>query len=208
LTPTPAEDNFCRAGDFTGDCLTDDHADNTRPWRLFDPSLRNNGNILTVADPPDRPGNPALLLARTDPVSQGQEFGCYQWLARIPEREGAVVVMRYRARSEEGDGRLTVRVQLPLLLPAGGPDETARRLRAVSVPFPDLEHRPDQEPRQYRLDDWVTPGREWRTYYVVLEWPPHCRDPGFRNLVVFYTGPGRVWLDDVEVFTWELGGPP
>jgi hypothetical protein len=116
--------------------------------------------------------------------------------------------MRYRARADDGEGRLAVRVQLPLLLPVGAPDEAVGRLRGASVPYPDLAHRADEEPRQYRLDDWVTPGREWRTYYVIWEWPPYCREPGFRNLVVFYAGTGRVWLDDLEVFTWELGGVP
>ena len=43
---------------------------------------------------------------------------------------------------------------------------------------------------------------------MIWEWPPYCQDPGFRNLVVFYAGIGTVWLDDLEVFTWELGGEP
>jgi hypothetical protein len=40
---------------------------------------------------------------------------------------------------------------------------------------------------------------------VICEWPPFCKETGFRNLEVRYTGMGKVWLDDVEVFTWELG---
>jgi hypothetical protein len=204
--PAAAEDNLCRGGDFTGDCLTLTHDDEVRPWRVLDAGLLKGGNSIATADPPDRPGNPALRLVRRDPLTQGQEFGCYQWMARVPDREGTVVVLRYRARADDGDGRLAIRAQLPLLLPAGGQDEAVRRLRGVSIPFPDLQHRAGEESRQYRLDDWVTPGREWRTYYVIWEWPPYCQDPGFRNLVVFYAGTGVVWVDDVEVFTWELGG--
>jgi len=166
LTETPpiaAEDNFCRVGDFAGDCVANSHDDEVRPWRMFDPGLVRNGDVIATAEPPDRPGNPALRMVRRDLLTQGQEFGCYQWLARVPEREGTVVVLRYRARADDGEGRLAIRVQLPLLLPAGASDETARRLRAASIPCPDLAHKPDEEPRQYRLDDWVTPGREWQS---------------------------------------------
>jgi hypothetical protein len=116
--------------------------------------------------------------------------------------------MRYRARAEEGEGRLCVRIDLPFLIPTAAQDELTLRLRSVSEPFPDLAHGPDDEPRQYQLDDWVTPGREWKTYYTIWEWPPYCHDPGFRNILVFYAGIGKVWVDDLEIFTWELGGVP
>jgi hypothetical protein len=205
---TAPEDNFCLAGDFGGDCLTPDSSDNARPWRAFNAALLGNGRTLQVAVPPDRREDPALLIAREDTVTQGQEFGCYQWLSRVPERAGAVMVLRYQARAEEGAGRVCLRVELPLLLPAGARDDAANRLRSVSRPFPELPHAPDQEPRHYRLDDWVTPGRDWRTYYTVWEWPEYCRDPGFRNLVLFYAGTGKVWIDNVEVFPWEPGGVP
>jgi hypothetical protein len=81
-------------------------------------------------------------------------------------------------------------------------------LRSLSVRFGELAHRPEEEPRQYKLENWVTPGREWQTYYTIWEWPPHCQDPGFRNLVVYFAGTGKVWCDDLEVFTWEMGGAP
>jgi hypothetical protein len=78
----------------------------------------------------------------------------------------------------------------------------------MSTPFADLAHGPSDEPRQYKLENWVTPSREWQTYFTIWEWPPFCQDPGFRNLVIFYAGTGKVWVDDVEIYKWELGDVP
>ena len=206
LPPLPQEDNLCLAGTFAGDCLAADHSDKIRPWRVVDPGALSAANVVAVADPPDRPGNPALLLHKTD-ASSVQEIGCYQWLARVPDRPGTVVIMRYKARAEEGEGRLTVRLELPLVLPVDA-DEPACRLRELSLPFPVLPHGPTDEPRQYRIADWVTPGRDWRSYYVIFEWPPYCQLPDVRNVVVFFAGAGKVWLDDLEIYTWELGKQP
>jgi len=61
------------------------------------------------------------------------------------------------------------------------------------------------EIREYRLQDWVQPTAEWRTYCVVWEWPPFCTESGGRNVVIEYHGLGKVWLDGVELFTWERG---
>jgi hypothetical protein len=206
--PTPTEDNFCLAGNFGGDCLTADITDSSRPWRILDPARLVNGNAVTLSEPPDRAGNPGLLLIKKESPLQGQEIGCYQWLSRIPERAGTTVVLRYRARAEEGEGRLSVRVEMPLLLPAGATDEVVRRLRSVSVPRPDLTHDSSEEPRLCKLENWVRPGRDWQTYYVIWQWPSYCVIPDSRNLVVFYAGTGKLWLDDLEVFTWELGEAP
>jgi serine/threonine protein kinase len=208
LPPTPSENNFCVAGNFSGNCLAEEHADKTRPWHLLDPSMIKLGNVIAIADPPDQSGNPALLLHRKETLSPIQDIGCYQWLSRIPERAGTITVMRYRVRAEEGEGRLAVRIELPLLLPIAADDETTLRLRGLSIPFPDIQHGMNEEPRHYRFEDWITPTREWQTCYVIWEWPPYCQDPSFRNLVVLYPGTGKVWLDDVEIFTWELGREP
>lgn len=207
LPSLPPENNFCLAGNFAGDCLAPDHEDKTRPWHLIDPAILKTGNLVGTADPPDRPGNPALFLHKKDSFSPVQEIGCYQWLPRVPDRPGTVVVLRYKARAEEGEGRLTVRLELPIVLPAGS-DEPTRRLRDLSFPFPSLPHDAAEEPRQYRIEDWVTPSREWRSYYVIWEWPPYCHLPDVRNVVVLYSGIGKVWLDDLEVYTWELGKLP
>lgn len=206
--PIPSENNFCRAGNFSGDCLVYDNLADTHPWRIIDPASQTNGDQLMVADPPDQPGNPALCLIRKDAFAQTKDFGVYQWLARTPERVGTMVVIRYRARAEEGEGRLCVRAELPILMPLAVQDETALRLRGLSEPLPELTHGPDEEARQYWVDDWVTPGREWQTYYTIWEWPPYCQDPRVRNIVILYAGTGKVWLDDLEIFTWELGGAP
>jgi hypothetical protein len=103
---------------------------------------------------------------------------------------------------------LCIRIELPLLLPLDSRDDKVVRLRGVSVPFAELTHKPDQEPRQYKLEDWVTPSRDWQTYYVIWEWPPYCQAPEFRNLVVFYAGIGKVWLDDVELSIFEPDAVP
>ena len=103
---------------------------------------------------------------------------------------------------------MTVRLELPLLLPSTGGDATVARLRSLSIPFADIPHGNDEEPRQYRLEDWIKPSREWQTYYSIWEWPPYCQSSSFRNIVVFYTGVGKVWLDGLEIFTWDLGGEP
>ena len=31
------------------------------------------------------------------------------------------------------------------------------------------------------------------------------KDGYARNLIFYFAGTGKVWIDDVEVFTWELG---
>jgi hypothetical protein len=206
--PTRTEDNFCLAGNFSGDCLTTDITDSSRPWRVINSAMLLNGNSVSVEAPPDQSADSALLLIKKESPLQGQEIGCYQWLSRIPERAGTTMVLRYRARTEEGEGRLSVRVQMPLLLPANAAGDAVRRLCSVSVPYPDLAHGPAEEPRQYQLDDWVRPGPQWQTYYMIWEWPAYCQDPSFRNLVVLYAGTGKLWLDDLELFTWELGEAP
>jgi hypothetical protein len=204
--PVSNENNFCRAGNFSGDCLVYDNIADTHPWRIIDPAIQTNGDLLAVGDPPDQPGNPALLLVRKDEFAQGKLFGCYQWLARIPDRAGTIMVMRYRSRAEEGEGRLCVRVDLPIMMPTAVQDEIALRLRGLSEPLLDVAHGADYESRLYRLGDWVTPGREWQNYYTIWEWPPYCQLPNVRNINVFYAGTGKVWFDDLEIFTWELGG--
>ena len=93
-------------------------------------------------------------------------------------------------------------------MPVLAEDETVLRLRGVSIPFVDIPHGSNEEPRQYRVEDWIAPSHEWQTHYVIWEWPPYCQDPSFRNVVVFYTGTGKVWLDDLEIFMWELGREP
>jgi hypothetical protein len=197
--------NFCNFGSFTGDCLALDNLDTSRRWRIIDPAILANGNVLSLREPPGESGNPALLLHRKDSESPDREFGCYQWLAQVPERAGAVTVLRYRARADEGDGRLTVRVQLPLLLPVDLKNDKLDRLRDISEYFPDLAHGMNEEPRQYRLEDWVAPTREWKTYFMVWEWPPYCQEPAFRNIVVLTQGAGKIWIDDVHISTWEIG---
>src|SRR5439155_20873371 len=110
----------------------------------------------------DRPGGRALLFARLDSLSAAQEVGCYQWLARIPEQAGATVVLRFRARAEDGTSLLKVMQRMPLLIPRDLDKPVAQRLRRLSVPLAGVNPQPGVEARECRLQDWVRPGPEWR----------------------------------------------
>ena len=40
---------------------------------------------------------------------------------------------------------------------------------------------------------------------MIWEWPPFCTESNGRNIVIEYFGSGQVWVDDVELTTWERG---
>jgi hypothetical protein len=199
MPPLPPEDNFIQAGGFDGDCLTaDNHA--SPFWRVINPGLIGDHDSITIDTPADHPNDPALLFHRKEPLTAGLELGCYQWLARVPEQPGAVVVLRYRARAEEGTSRIRVMIRLPLMLPQDNEPAT-KRLRALSEPFPGFTAPAPIEARACTLRDWVRPDQEWRTYCVVWEWPSCTVDPSFRNIEIIQVGVGKVWVDNVELFT-------
>jgi hypothetical protein len=154
--------------------------------------------------PPDLPGHPALQFVRNADTPFGLDIVAYQWLSRVPSREGTVLVLRYRARAEEGGGRLSVGVHLPLHIPRNDQGETVVRLRKVAVPHGLIPDTPDENVFEYVLDDWVQPGPEWRNYYVIFSWPSFCKSPEQRNLVIDYAGEGKVWVDQIEVFPWQV----
>jgi Protein kinase domain len=194
------EDNFVQAGGFDGDCLT---ADNPASpfWRIINPGLIGDNDTITIDTPPDHPNDPALLFHRKDSLTAGLEFGCYQWLARVPEQPGAVAVVRYRARAEDGASRVRITIRLPLLLPQDNHSNAMRSLRAMSEPFPGFNPSGPVEGRVCSIRDWVRPDQEWRTYCVVWEWPSCTVDPSFRNIEIIQVGVGKVWVDNVELFT-------
>jgi hypothetical protein len=204
LPPIKSEDNYVGGGDFAAA----DTFGNGKLWRPFAAVTQANGDSVTIATPPDRPGNSALLLVKKDTNNPGRPVGCYQWLARIPARPGVLTVLRYRARAEEGSGRLIVAPRLPLTLPRADHSSLAERLRDLTVPHRELTSKPDADVREYHLLDAVAPEAGWRTYYTIWEWPPYCREAFYRNLEITYTGLGRVWVDDIELFPWEEGGEP
>jgi hypothetical protein len=205
--PVRLEENLCRAGGFPANCLKYGHEDDPhKPWRTLNDSVIKNGDMVSVAERPDKPGNFALTIEKTDQASAAQEIGCYQWLSRAPEKQGTVVVMRFRVRAASGDGRMSVRMQLPLALPAGSQSREVVRLRNLSTPQEIDTPKPEEETRRIVIEDWITPTQEWQTYYVVWDWPPYCQQPYHRNVVVQYMGIGKIWVDNVEVFSWEPGG--
>ncbi len=194
------EDNFVLQGDFSGRRILEKEA---APWRLAPGQRSEPGDGVDVACPPDRPNDPALLLDKSH--GGNTPLVCYQWLSRYPDTPGTLMVLRYRARSEEGTGRLSVGPTMPLHIPHGETGPLAEALRKRSVPHPYLPAQAGMDVREYRIEDWIQPPAEWRTYCVVWEWPPFCTESGGRNVVVEFHGPGKVWLDDVEIFPWETG---
>jgi hypothetical protein len=90
-------------------------------------------------------------------------------------------------------------------LPKADHTPLAEQLRKRSTPHLYLPATAGMEVREYRLQDWVQPSHEWLTYCVVWEWPPYSTEGSARNVLIEYQGLGKVWVDDVELFTWERG---
>lgn len=205
LQPLPAEDNFIRAGDF--DCPADFPPDSTR-WRLIRPWEEAKEDSVRIEDPPDRPGNPALHLIKQSPQAKGEWMRLYQWLSRTPERPGRITLFRFSARADKGEGRLLIGPVLPLMIRRDDRGPTAHRLRAVSVPHPHVPSDDVLEARELQPGCWVRPGKEWRTYLFVWDWPDFCTYMNHRNVLLAFAGLGEVWIDDVEMFAWDLGVRP
>jgi hypothetical protein len=198
LAPLPARDNFVKPPPAGADRPQPDSAS----WRPVDPDDWSEDRRVTFDRPGDGAGAAALVL-----TNRGDAAGavvCYQWFGAMPVRKGGVVVLRYRARAEEGAGRLCVGAELPLTFTPEEAGPWASRLRRVARPPEYLEPRPGEETLDYKLADWVEPGPEWQTYYTAWEWPPFARNAGRRNLVIQYAGAGRVRVEQLEVFPWEL----
>jgi hypothetical protein len=193
------EDNFVLAGDFGGKRVWEKDGG---PWKRPPLHEWKTGEGIAVACPPDRPDDPALLLDSSGGTAASR-LSCYQWLGGLPHPPGSVMVLRYRARAEEGKGRLSVFPSLPLVIPHNDRGALAEELRKRSAAHPYFPPQAGMDIRDYRLEDWVQPTTRWHTYCVVWEWPPYCTEPDWRNVVVAYQGQGKVWLDDVELFTWQ-----
>ena len=140
-------------------------------------------------------------MHRKDPLTAGLEITCFQWLSRIPEESGAVMVLRYNARAEEGTSRVRIVPRLPVLIPKEADDAGTKRLRLLSEPLHGVNTSPAIEPRVCTLRDWVRPQKEWHTYAMIWEWPSFCNDGSFRNIEITQVGLGKVWIDNVELFT-------
>ncbi len=126
---------------------------------------------------------------------------CYQWLAREPRRPKTFMILRYRARAETGEPSVAIGVIHPLEIPKTDRSPLATRLRGLLTPG-DIPSRPDADVGQFWINDWVTVPNHWQPYCVVWQWPPYCSS-AYRNLVIHFGGEGKIWIDNVELFTWD-----
>jgi serine/threonine protein kinase len=195
LTP---QENLIRAGNFAGDCLGGDAV----TWRMSGSQLDKGGApVTTIGFPTDRPDNPALCLTKTN-ANADLELVCYQWLARTPRLPNTKIILRFRARAEQGDASVAIGIDHPLLIPKKDQSPTASHLRSLGTLEPPLPENPAADHYHFWVNDWVTPTPEWQTYCVIWQWPPHCVSYS-RNVTIHYGGVGKVWIDAVELFTWE-----
>lgn len=193
-------DNVIGASGFDGDCLKLGHQGPF--WRITEPAVLTENQQIGIGIPTDQPANPALRLVNMDAAQAQKQLACYQWLKGLP-RDGAVLVLRFRARAESGEGKLVLRPDQPYLVPEEDRGPAALRLRAVGTPMSPNEN--DAEPHRwmYRLQDWVQPPATWQTYCVMWEPPVYPSRAVHRNLYLSYSGTGKAWVDDVELFAWE-----
>lgn len=203
LPPVPAGTNLLEAGSFDGDGFS--KAAENAPWRARTLAAWVKGDQIDIGFPPDRPGNPALFLVKRDARDASHRLGVFQKLSSKP---GTIMLLRYRARAEDGEGRLAIGPRYPILIPKQDQSLPASRLRALCLPHRYLQDIPDSDSLEYWLLDWVTPTAEWQTYYVIWESPPYSSETRSRNLEIAFAGLGKVWIDDVELFTWEDGIAP
>lgn len=205
----PPDQNLVRASGFDGDCLALHHGGAL--WRAGRTDDWHATRLISIDRPRDRPNNPALLLSNMDPARSRTLIGCYQPVAQAPP--GSVLVLRYRARSLHGRGSLAVYGAMPVAIPEGDTSPGAVRIREFATPLPPEAGESDRNCWLYRSPAWVVPTTEWRTYVVVTECPPFPTRALSRNLVIDLTATApsaadQVWVDDVELFVWQLGNKP
>lgn len=194
----PAEDNLIANGNFEEGLL--------RFWNIWDYAQPGKGQEqIEQGVPPGEAVNRAVSFTRSNPEQARSGLVLWHALPAMPER--AVMVLRYRARTESGDGRLCVMPRLPLHIPKDDKTETAGRLRARSEVMQSEDADPLPDRWLYRLRDWVRPPAQWQTYYVIWEQPAFPLRERHRNVDIWYLGLGKVWVDDVELFAWKPGMP-
>ncbi|HEV3237661.1 MAG TPA: serine/threonine-protein kinase [Gemmataceae bacterium] len=158
--------------------------------------------------PDDLPGQPGLQFIRQANAPAGLDLMVYQWIARLPNRENTLMVLRYRARSDEGNGRLSIGLHLPLHIPKKDQGETAVKLRKSSTPHAFIQGTAEEDVFEYYHGDWVQPGASWHTYYSAFFWPAFCKSSEQRNLVISFAGEGKAWVNQIELFPWKVGVNP
>jgi hypothetical protein len=192
-----SQDNYVRAGHFEGSCLGGE----TAIWRIAaTPPEKDIPPTTALGYPEDRAGNQALCLTKT-PRNAETEMVCYQWLAREPRRAKTIMILRYRARAETGDASVAIGVDHHLEIPKADKSLLASRLRGW-LTLENPPSRPDADCGHFWVNDWVRPSSAWQTYCVVWQWPPYCTS-NFRNITIQFGGEGKIWIDNVELFTWD-----
>jgi serine/threonine protein kinase len=193
----PAKNNLLANGDFESPQLF--------PWNVWDYAggPKEKRRIQIVVNPGTRP-NRAAAFESSDPERARHGLVLFQHLPPLPAG-GSVLVLRCRARTESGTGRLGLMPRLPFVVPQDNKTEVATRLCARAERMPREEADPLPDRWLYALRDWVTPPTDWQTYYVIWEQPAFAMRERHRNLDLWYIGVGTIWVDDVELFAWRPG---
>jgi hypothetical protein len=199
-----SEKNLVRGGGFGQPDMVSNHRGSL--WRA-DVAGWSATRRISIDFPPNQPGNSALLLTNLDVVHHKDLLGCYQALEYAPPL-GAVMVLRYRARSESGAGQLQVYARMSLDIPEKETGAAASRIRGLGTRLPPQPDDPLPNRWLYRIPIWVIPSIGWQTYLVIYESPPFPARTIDRNLVIDMSGTDRVWVDDVALFVWQPGSKP
>jgi hypothetical protein len=193
----PAKQNLLRNGSFEDAELW--------PWSIWDyAGGPKDKRRIHIGLSPNDGGNRAVAFESSDPERAQHGLVLFQHLPALPAGS-TVLVLRCRARTESGSGRLALMPRLPFLVPKDDQSTNAARLRtrAESMAIEEGDRLPDRW--LYKLRDWVTPPPDWHTYYVIWEQPAFELRDLHRNLDLWYVGVGKIWVDDVELFAWPPG---
>jgi len=197
IPPLASQDNYIRAGRFEGNCLGGENG----AWRIgAAPAEKDIPPIASLETFDNRSGNQALCLTKTS-RNADTEMVCYQWLAREPRRPKTIMILRYRARAESGDASVSFGVDHPLEIPKADKSPLATRLRGLMT-LENSSTRPETDSGHFWVNDWTKPSRDWQTYCMVWQWPPYCTSYS-RNVTIHFGGEGTIWIDNVELFTWD-----
>ncbi len=197
IPPLASQDNYIRAGRFEGNCLGGENG----AWRIgTSPAEKDIPPIASLETFDNRSGNQALCLTKTSRNAE-TEMVCYQWLAREPRRPKTIMILRYRARAESGDASVSFGVDHPLEIPKADKSPLATRLRGLMT-LENSSTRPETDSGHFWVNDWTKPSRDWQTYCMVWQWPPYCTSYS-RNVTIHFGGEGTIWIDNVELFTWD-----
>jgi serine/threonine protein kinase len=204
-TAVPPDKNLVKAGGFDGDCLATN--DRGKAWRVADVADWGPTRQITLDRPSDQPDNPALLLTHLNPTPTGKPLHCYQPLPDAVD-PGAVLVLRYRARAQQGKASLSVYLGITVAVPEDEHRPAADRIRGLGLRLPAEPGHPAGSRWWYRSLAWVIPTGDWQTYQVVSETPPLPFRVLYRDLGIELTGTGQIWVDDVALFVWPPGDQP